>query len=184
LLETSAAQHRFDLRMSRYGDESTVDGVPAHREGLLYQARYAWLKPARRSAWQLGLGGLVKTPDQNRPLRLRTALEPAEANDNVQRAFGEAAWTWSPKPSLLWQAWLVPKGLLDGSTRDTGYEAELGLAMGLRLWEVHRLKASGTVLTGSFQGRDYLGLGMKVDFAFRHLGFRDLEAQGESGEGT
>jgi hypothetical protein len=184
LLETSSARHRFDARMSRYGDEQTVQGVPAHREGLLYQARYAWLKSSRRSAWQLGMGGLVKTPDQNRPLRLRTALEPAEANDNVQRAYGEAAWTWSPKPTLLWRAWVVPKGLLDGSTRETGHETELGLAIGLRMWEVHRLRASGSVLTGSFQGQDYLGFGFKVDFAFRHLGFQDLESQGDSGEGN
>lgn len=184
ILETSSARHRFDGKVSRFGDEQTLEGVPAHREGIAAQLRYAWLKASRRTAWQLGLGGLVKTPDQNRPLRLRTALEPAEANDNVQRAYAEAAWTWSPKPTLLWRAWVVPKGLLDGSTRETGREAEVGLAMGLRLWEVHRLRAAGTVLTGSFQGQDYLGFGMKVDFAFRHLGFQDLEAQGNSGEGN
>jgi hypothetical protein len=121
--------------------------------------------------------------DANRPLRLRTALEPAEANDNVQRAFAEAAWTWAPKPSWLWRAWLAPKALLDGSTRDTGHETELGLALGLRLWEVHRLRASGNVLVGNFKDEDYLGFGVKVDFAFRHLGFQDLESQPESGEG-
>lgn len=183
LLETSAARHRWDFKASTYGEESTVSEAPAHQEGRLLQLRYAYLRASGRTAWQLGMGGSVKTPDANRLVRLRTALEPAESNDNLQRGYAEATWTWSPNPALLWRAYLAPKALLDWSTRESGHETEFGVSLGMRMWEVHRLRSTGTVLAGSFRGQDYLGLGMRVEFAFRHLGFQDIESQGDSGEG-
>lgn len=181
VLETDKSRHRFDAKGSRYGEEQTVTETPAHQEGAMYQARYAWLRSSARTAWQLGLGGAVKAPDANRQKRLRTALEPSEANDNVQRAYAEAAWTWSPSASQLWRVWLLPKALLEGSTRETGHETELGVTMGRRLWDVHRLRVGGTFLAGSFKGEDYLGFGLRAEFAFRHLGFQDLESQPEAG---
>lgn len=150
----------------------------------MVQLRYAWLRASGRTAWQLGAGMLAKAFDYNRPLRLRTDLEQAEGNDNLQRLYAEAAWTWIPGPKTLWRAWLLPKALLEGATRESGHETELGLAMGMRVWEVHRLRVAGSLLYGGFKDRTYLGYGLKAEFAFRHLGFQDLEAQAETGEGN
>lgn len=183
LLETSEARHRWDFKASTYGEETTNSETPAHQEGRLLQLRYAYLRASGRTAWQFGMGGAVKAPDANRLVRLRTALEPSESNDNLQRGYAEVTWTWSPNPALLWRAYLVPKALLDWSTREGGHETEIGVTMGMRMWEVHRLRSTGTVMVGNFKGQDYLGLGMRVEFAFRHLGFQDLESQGDSGEG-
>ena len=183
LLETGTARHRWDFKGSTFGEETTVSETPAHQEGRLLQLRYAYLRASRRTAWQLALGGAVKTPDANRLLRLRTALEPSDGNDNLQRGYTEVTWTWAPNPAMLWRVYLLPKALLEWSTRESGHETELGVSMGMRMWEVHRLRATGNVLVGNFKGQDYLGLGARVEFAFRHLGFQDLESQGETGEG-
>lgn len=182
-LETDLARHRWDFKASRYGEEETVAGTPAHREGRMFQLRYAWLRAWGRTAWQLGMGGAVKTHDSNRLLRLRAVLEPSEVNDNLQRGYAEAAWTWTPRPSLLWRAWLVPKALMEWSSRETGHETELGVAVGMRIWGVHRLRAAATLHAASFKGADYLGAGARLEFAFRHLGFQDLEAQPGPEEG-
>ena len=147
----------------------------------MYQARYAWLRTRGRTAWQLGAGAAVKWLDENRHLRLPAPLMPSDGNDNVQRAYAEMALTWTPRPTRLWRLWLLPKALLLPSARETGHETEAGIAYGMRLWEVHRFRASGSVLTGSFLGQDYLGFGLRAEFAFRHLGFQDLETQGEGG---
>jgi hypothetical protein len=185
VLETEASRHRFEAKVSRYGEERTATEDPAHREGTLYQGRYAWLRASGRTAWQMGLGAAAKTPDANRQRYLRAALEPSEANDNVQRAYAEAAWTWSPAPSRLWRAWVIPKLLLEASTREAGHETELGAALGLRLREAYRLKVGGTLLAGSFQGTGYLGAGLRAELAFRHLGLQDLDtAPGAGGAPT
>ena len=176
VLETGSSRHRFEAKATRYGEEETAAGDPAHREGTLYQGRYAWLRASGRDAWQLGLGAAAKAPDANRQRYLRTALEPSEANDNVQRAYAEAVRTWFPAPARVWRAWLLPKLLLEGSTREFGHETELGADLGLRLRDAYRLKVGGNVLAGSFRGSDYLGAGMRLEFAFRHLGLQDLDA--------
>lgn len=181
IFEGGRSRHRYDAKLSRFGREETLSAIPAHVEGVLYQARYAWLRSRGRTAWQLGGGAAVKWLDENRPLRLPTPLLPTDGNDNVQRAYAEAALTWTPRPDRLWRLWLLPKALLLPSARESGHETEAGIAYGMRLWEVHRLRASGSVLFGSFLGRDYLGFGLRAEFAFRHLGFQDLEAQGEGG---
>jgi hypothetical protein len=184
-LEAGRSRHRFEAKVSRYGEEETATEDPAHREGILYQGRYAWLRASGRDAWQLGLGAAAKAPDANRRRYLRAALEPSEANDNVQRAYAEAVWSRSPAPSRTWRAWLLPKLLLEGSTRELGHETELGASLGLRLWDAYRLKLGGSVLAGSFQGTGYLGAGMRAEFAFRHLGLQDLDtAPGTGGEGN
>jgi hypothetical protein len=99
----------------------------------------------------------------------------------VQRAYAEAAWTWRPGPKAYWRIHLAPKALLEWSSRESGHETELGLGMGLRLWDVHRLRSTGTLLTGSFKGEEYLGFGLRIEFAFRHLGIQDLESERENG---
>jgi hypothetical protein len=180
-LETRSSSHRWDAKVARFGTEATTADADAHREGALYQLRYAWLRASGRSAWQLGTGFAVKAPDSNRVVRLRTSLEAAEGNDNVQRAYAEAAWTWRTGPKVLWRVHLAPKALLEWSTREGGHETELGLGMGLRLWDVHRLRSTGTLLAGSFKGEDYLGFGLRIEFAFRHLGIQDLEPERENG---
>jgi hypothetical protein len=180
-LETRSSSHRWDAKAARFGTESTAADADAHREGALYQLRYAWLRASGRSAWQLGTGFAVKATDSNRVVRLRTPLEPSEGNDNVQRAYVEAAWTWRPGPDVHWRVHLVPKALLEWSTRESGHETEAGLTLGLRLWDAHRLRSTGSLLVGGFQGRDYLGFGLRMEFAFRHLGIQDLEAGPENG---
>jgi hypothetical protein len=179
----ASARHRVDVRASLYGSEETDERIPAHAEGDLFQLRYEWLKSLRKVGWQLGAGTAGKPPDKNRRIKLKSELEPARRDDNLQRAYGEAAVTWVPSPDILWRLHVLPKAVFSWNGEHTGYEAEAGLTLGLRVWEYHRFRATGTVLTGDFDGRQYLGLGLRAEFAFRHLGIQDLDEGPEPPQG-
>jgi hypothetical protein len=179
----AAARHRLDGRASLYGSEETDQRIPAHAEGDLFQLRYEWLKSLRKVGWQLGAGAAGKPPDKNRRIKLKSELEPARRDENLQRAYGEAAVTWVPSPDILWRAHLLPKAVFGWNGEHSGYEAEAGLTLGLRVWEYHRFRATGTLLTGEFDGRQYLGFGIRAEFAFRHLGIQDLDEGPEPPQG-
>ena len=175
MLETSKARHRWDAKATVYGQEGDAIRIPAHDEGDLWQLRYGYLKPLSRLALQTGAGVAMKSPDANRQRRIRSALEPTGGNDNIQRAYAELSVVYAPGPGLSWRMHLIPKALFSLDGREIGHETELGLALGLRLWTVHRLRGSGSLLYGQVGGKDYLGMGFRVEFALRHLGFLDLE---------
>lgn len=183
LYQGASARHRLDGRASLYGDEESDERIPAHREGSLFQVRYEWLKSLRKVGWQLGAGAAGKPPDRNRRIKLKSELEPARRDDNLQRAYGEAAVTWVPSPDILWRAHLLPKAVFGWNGEHGGYEAEAGLTLGLKVWEYHRLRATGTMVTGQFDDRKYLGFGFRAEFAFRHLGIQDLDEGPEPPQG-
>lgn len=183
LLEKRSARHRFDAKMVLYGDEGSALRIPAHREGSLWQFRYGYLRFANGKSWQLGLGGAWKNPDLNRRLRIESELQAAD-NDNVQRAYAEIAVSFAPRPTWLVRASLLPQALFAADGSGFGQQTEAGLSWAARLWGIHRLRVSGSALYGSYLDRTYLGFGMRAEFAFRHLGFQDLEDQGDAGEGA
>jgi hypothetical protein len=178
-----SAVHRVDARASLYGEEQNADRIAAHEEGDLYQLRYEWLKPLRRISWQLGAGASAKPPDRNRRIKLKSELPLAGKDENLQRAYGEAALTWVPSPDILWRVHLLPKAIFSWNGEHAGYEAESGLGVGLKVWEYHRIRATGTMLYGNMDGKQYLGFGIHAEFAFRHLGIQDLDDGAGLGEG-
>lgn len=183
LFQGSAARHRFDARATIYGDEENAQRIPAHLEGNLYQFRYEWLKSLRKVAWQLGAGAAGKPPDRNRRIKLKSDLVTAARDENLQDAYGEAALTWVPSPDILWRLHVLPKAIFSWNGEHAGYEAESGLSLGLKVWETHRVRATGTVLMGALDGKQYLGFGIHAEFAFRHLGIQDFDEGPESADG-
>jgi hypothetical protein len=183
LLEGRAARHRFDAKAVIYGEESGTLRIAAHREGSLWQFRYGYLRFARGKSWQLGAGAAWKAPDLNRQLRLESKLRSVDPNDNVQRAYGEFAVTFAPRPTWLMRAHLLPQALFTGWGSDLGHQTEAGLSWAARVWGVHRLRVAGTALYGNFREQEYLGFGLRAEFSFRHLGFQDLEDQSDAGDG-
>ena len=179
--QSRAARHRWDAKVSIFGDEGNEIRIPAHNEGDLYQLRYEYLKSLRRVAWQAGIGAAVKLPDANRHLKLKTDLEPAETDDNLQRAYLELSVSWAPHPDILWRVHAAPKAIFNWNGSAAGHETEAGLSMGLRIWEYHRIRVAGTALYGQVAERTYAGFGFRGEFAFRHLGFQDLD-EGAEGE--
>lgn len=181
VLETGKSRHRWDAKATLYGQETNDQRIPAHGEGDLWQLRYEYLRSRVRVGYQAGLGVAVRLPDANRKLKLRSTLEPTATDDNIQRIYGELALAWTPQPDILWRVHLLPKALFTVDGKASGYETETGLSMGLKIWEVHRVRATGTFIFGQFADQTYLGLGVRGEFAFRHLGFQDLEDAGDSG---
>jgi hypothetical protein len=182
VFQGASARHRVDGRASLYGAEETDQRIPAHDEGSLFQLRYEWLKSLRKVGWQLGAGAAGKPPDRNRRIMLKSELAPARRDENLQRAYGEAAVTWVPSPDILWRLHLLPKAVFGWNGEHAGYEAETGLSLGLKVWEYHRFRSTGTLLTGRIEGKQYLGFGFRAEFAFRHLGIQDLDEGPESAE--
>jgi hypothetical protein len=183
LFQGAAARHRLDARASIYGDEENAERIAAHREGTLYQFRYEWLKSLRKVGWQFGAGAAGKPPDRNRRIMLKSDLAPAARDENLQRAYAEAALTWVPSPDILWRLHVLPKAIFSWNGEHAGYEAESGISVGLKVWEYHRVRATGTLLTGALDGKRYLGLGVHAEFAFRHLGIQDLDEGPDPAEG-
>ncbi len=107
----------------------------------------------------------------------------AARDENLQRAYGEAALTWVPSPDILWRLHVLPKAFFSWNGEQSGYEAETGISVGLKVWEYHRVRATGTMLMGALDGKQYLGFGIHAEFAFRHLGVQDLDEGPEPGEG-
>jgi hypothetical protein len=180
IVQGADARQRVDARASLYRDEENGERIAAHREGALYQVRYEWLKSLRKVGWQLGGGAAGKPPDRNRRIRLASELPLAGVDDNLQRAYGEAALTWVPSPAVLWRVHLLPKALFSWNGEHAGFEAESGISVALKIWEYHRLRATGTLLGGELDGRRYLGFGLRAEFAFRHLGIQDADTGPES----
>jgi hypothetical protein len=183
VFQGAAARHRVDARASLYGEEENPDRIPAHQEGNLYQLRYEWLKSLRKVGWQLGAGAAGKMPDRNRRIKLKSDLVAAARDENLQRAYGEAALTWVPSPDILWRLHVLPKAIFSWNGEQSGYEAETGISVGLKVWEYHRARATGTMLMGALDGKRYLGFGIHAEFAFRHLGIQDLDEGPEPAEG-
>jgi len=179
-LETGKSRHRWDAKATIYSDETNDQRIPAHSEGDLWQLRYEYLRSKTRVGYQAGLGTAVRLPDANRIFKRRSPLEPIATDDNIQRVYGELSVAWTPQPDILWRVHLLPKALFTMDGR-SGFEAETGLSMGLKIWEVHRIRATGTLLYGHFADQSYLGLGVRGEFSFRHLGFQDLEDAGDAG---
>jgi hypothetical protein len=182
IYQTRGGRHRWDAKAVFYGDEGNDIRIPAHNEGDLYQIRYEYLKSFRSVAWQGGLGAAVKMPDANRRLKLPSELEPPDRDDNLQRAYLELSVAWAPNPDILWRAQLAPKALFTWNGSEIGHETEIGLGMGLKIWEYHRIRLAGTLIYGQLAGRTYSGFGVHGEFAFRHLGFQDVEAAADQGE--
>ena len=169
------ARHRYDFKSSIYSEEGNSTRIPAHDEGESIQARYGYLKSLRRVGWQAGAGAALKLPDANRRLKLESELIPPDRDENLQRVFAEFSVAWTPDPAILWRAHMLPKALFHWSGEQTGYEAEAGLTMGLKIWEYHRLRLTGTLLYGQVADETYTGFGFRGEFAFRHLGLQDLD---------
>jgi hypothetical protein len=183
MLEAGSSRHRFDAKSVWYTGEDNAQRIPAHDEGDLWQLRYGYLKARGKVGWQAGLGMVMKLPDANRKLKLKSELEKTTSNDNIQRTYGEFSLSWIPDPKILWRIHLLPKVLFALKGTEIGHETEAGLTVGLKIWEVHRLRATGTFLYGGFSEKQYVGFGIKGEFSFRHLGFQDIEEdQPESGE--
>ena len=184
ILETGASRHRFDLRSTFYLTEDNENRYAAHQEGNLIQGRYGYLKSHQRIAWQFGIGVAAKLPDANRKINLNVPLvsQNFSESDNIQRSYGEMALAFAPNPKILWRFQLLPKVLFAANHGEIGYETEAGIAVGLKVWEVHRIRASANFLSGQFSDKQYLGFGIRGEFAFRHLGFQDLEDGGENAE--
>jgi hypothetical protein len=175
------AKHRLDLKASIFGEEGNAIRIPAHNEGDLIQARYGYLKSLRKVGWQAGAGSAIKLPDANRRIKLQSELLPPDKDENLQRVFGELSLAWAPDPAILWRVHLLPKAVFSWSG-DMGHETEIGLSMGLKIWEYHRLRLAGTVLYGKVDGETYTGFGFRGEFAFRHLGLQDLDDGSDPGE--
>ncbi|MEO6094585.1 MAG: hypothetical protein ABIW76_02545 [Fibrobacteria bacterium] len=175
------ARHRVDLKASIYGDEENSLRIPAHNEGDLIQARYGYLKSRRKVGWQIGLGSALKLPDANRRIKLPSDLLPPEKDANLQRVFAEFSLAWAPDPAILWRLHLLPKAIFSWSG-DMGHETETGLSMGVKIWEYHRLRMTGTMLYGQVADEAYTGFGFRGEFSFRHLGLQDLDDGSDSGE--
>jgi hypothetical protein len=176
------ARHRMDLKASIFADEGNSTRIPAHNEGDLIEARYGFLKSRKRVGWQLGAGAALKLPDVNRRLKLEAALVPPDKDENLQRVFTEFSVAWTPDPSILWRLHLLPKAIFTWSG-DAGHETEAGISMGLKIWEYHRLRLTGTMLYGEMGKETYTGFGFRGEFAFRHLGLQDLDDEADPGEG-
>lgn len=170
-----AARHRLDVKGSIYGEEGNSERIPAHQEGDQIQFRYEYLKSLRKVGWQLGFGAAGKPPDRNRRLKLKSELEPASRDENLQRAYGELSLTWVPSSDILWRLHAIPKGIFTWNGSEAGHETELGISLGLKVWEFHRIRATGTMITGEVGGEQYTGFGIRGEFAFRHLGIQDLD---------
>ena len=177
LFQTQGGRHRWDAKATLYGEEGNDIRIPAHKEGDLYQFRYEYLKSLRRVAWQGGLGAVVKLPDANRRLKLISDLQAPASDENPQRAYLELSVVWAPDPDLLWRAHLAPKAIFSWNGSQVGHETEAGLGMGLRIWEYHRIRLAGTILYGQVGDKAYTGFGLRGEFAFRHLGFQDMDGQ-------
>lgn len=175
IYQSSAARHRWDAKASVYADEGNDIRIPAHNEGDMYQLRYGYLKSLKKVGWQTGLGASVKLPDANRRLKLKSDLEPPARDDNLQRVFAEASLAWAPDPDILWRLHVLPKGLFTWNGTRTGHETEMGLTMGLKIWEYHRVRVAGTMLYGNVSDLTYTGFGFRGEFSFRHLGFQDID---------
>ncbi len=180
--QTREGRHRWDAKASLYGDEGNDIRIPAHNEGDLYQLRYEYLKSLKRVAWQTGLGAAVKMPDANRRLKLISDLQPPDRDDNLQRVYLELSLVWAPDPDILWRFHLAPKAVFSWNGSQIGHETEAGLGMGLRIWEYHRIRVAGTILYGQVADRTYTGFGIHGEFAFRHLGFQDIDEGGDPGD--
>lgn len=174
------ARHRLDFKSAIFADEGNATRIPAHNEGELIQARYGYLKSLRRVGWQAGVGAALKLPDANRRLKLESDLVPPDKDGNLQRMFAELSLAWTPDPAILWRVHLLPKVLFDWSGEQTGHETETGLTMGLKIWEYHRLRLTGTMLYGQVADETYTGFGFRGEFAFRHLGLQDLDGGTET----
>ena len=179
VLEGEDWRDRFDIRATLYGEEGNRNRDPAHREGSLWQVRYGHLGFARRISWQLGGGAAYKLPDANRKLKLAGELPDAGSNYNLQRLYGEFALTFAPRTWWLMRLFVLPKLLAREEGWEVGHETEGGAALAFRLWGAHRLRVSGSTIYGEFLGKQYLGFGMRAEFAFRHLGFQDVAEEGE-----
>ena len=177
-----AGRHRLDAKASLYGDEGNDIRIPAHNEGDQYQLRYEYLKTLKRVAWQGGIGGAAKLPDANRRVKLQSDLLPADVDENLQRAYLEFSVIWAPDPDILWRVHLAPKLIFNWNGSELGHETEAGLSMGMRIWDLHRLRVAGTMLYGQVSDKTYTGFGVRGEFAFRHLGFPDIEDGGDPGE--
>jgi hypothetical protein len=175
IYQSREARHRWDAKASIYGEEGNEIRIPAHDEGDMYQLRYGYLKSHRKVGWQTGLGAAVKLPDANRRLKLKSDLEPPDRDDNLQRVFAEGSLAWAPDPDILWRMHLLPKALFTWNGEQAGFETETGLTMGLKIWEYHRVRVGGTMLYGRVSDETYLGFGFRGEFAFRHLGFQDID---------
>lgn len=185
LYEGKAARHRFDTKLTVYGEETTHLRIAAHQEGSLWQLRYGYLRFARGKSWQLGLGGSFKMNDDNRRVRLERPLVTTPSNDNIQRAYAEMALSFAPGSDWLARAHLQPRSLIVmGQSLESGHETEMGLSVARRMWKVHRLRMAGNALYGQFRDQTYLGFGCRLEFAFRNLGLQDLEEQGGLPEGN
>lgn len=180
--QSGSTRHRWDAKVSLYGDEGNSVRIPAHNEGDLYQVRYEYLKSRARIAWQTGVGAAVKLPDANRRLRLKSELLTPETDENIQRTYLELSLSWAPHPGILWRFYAAPKALFSWSGSLAGHETEGGLALGLRVWETHRIRIAGSMLYGNVDGKAYTGFGMHGEFAFRHLGFQDFGDDQDNGD--
>ncbi|MDB5106731.1 MAG: hypothetical protein JWP91_4420 [Fibrobacteres bacterium] len=177
-----AARHRFDLKGSFFADEGNDIRIPAHNEGDLIQFRYGYLKSLRHVGWQAGAGSAVKLPDANRRLKLKSELAQPDRDDNLQRLFAEFSLAWAPDPDIIWRLHLLPKALFTWNGEQTGHETETGLSVGLKIWEYHRLRLTGTMLYGQVADETYTGFGFRGEFAFRHLGFQDIDDGSDQGD--
>jgi hypothetical protein len=184
ILETSKARHRFDFKATIFTAEENEARIASHKEGNAWQLHYGYLHSYQKVAMQSGLGGLFKLPDANRQFKLKSELQPATENDNVQRAYAEFSLSWVPNPDILWRFHVVPKALFAFREAEFGSETELGASLGLKIWEAHRIRSGASFLFGNFAGKTYLGFGIKGEFAFRHLGFQDLDEQAQLEEST
>lgn len=181
ICQTGAARHRWDAKGTFYGREDTDLRIPAHDEGDLWQLRYGYAKSVRRVGWQAGLGLAAKLPDANRRLKQDAELVVPDRDENLQRVYGEFAIAWAPRPGILWRIHVLPKALFDLGGR-IGHEAESGLSLGMKAWEAHRVRVAGTFLYGAVDHRDYVGFGIRAEFAFRHLGFQDADETAGDGQ--
>lgn len=175
IYQARTARHRVDVKGSIYGEEGNSERISAHKEGEQIQFRYEYLKSFRKVGWQLGLGAAGKPPDKNRRLKLKSELEPAARDDNLQRAFGELSLTWVPSSDILWRLHAIPRAMFTWNGEAAGHETEMGISLGLKVWEFHRIRTTGTMLLGQFGGKQYTGFGIRAEFAFRHLGIQDLD---------
>ena len=175
ILESGASKHRLDLKATFYTPEGNELHVLSHDEGDVWQLRYGYLKGHAKVAWQGGLGVVFHMPDANRKYKIESVLEKTVSNDNIQRAYGEFSFSWVPHPDILWRFYLLPKVLYSYKDLEFGNETELGFGFGLKIWDVHRVRAVGNFLYGNFSRQQYSGFGIKGEFSFRHLGFQDIE---------